>query len=77
MEALNNAARAAGYAMAGSDDLYDDRRRDVLIEGELVEMPARQTGELALPRASLPARQHRSGDWLRSLTSLFGGRAPA
>ena len=71
METLNNAARAAGFAMAASDEPYEQ----VKAEGKPV--PAWRPSEaLVLPAASLQA-PHRSAEWLRSMLGFFGRRAPA
>jgi len=64
MEALNSAARAAGFAMAASEEPY----AEVKVEAR----PAERPGE-AMPRPE-PARV---GDWVRSMFGLFGRRAPA
>jgi hypothetical protein len=71
IEALNNAARAAGFAMAASEEPYP--------EVEVVAKPAEtqwRPGEAVLVHEPVkPAR--RAGDWIRGLLGLFGKRLPA
>jgi hypothetical protein len=71
METLNSAARAAGFAMAASDEPFEDVRA----EAKPAETPWRP-GEAVLLHA--PARSGpRAGDWFRNVLGLFGRRAPA
>jgi hypothetical protein len=68
MEALNSAARAAGFAMAASEEPY----AEVKVEAR----PAERPGE-AVPRPEPVQVAPRVGDWVRSMFGLFGRRAPA
>lgn len=70
METLNNAARAAGFAMASSDELYADAKPEVNAEATQW-----RPGEAIL--LAPPARPHKAGDWFRSVLGFFGRRAPA
>jgi hypothetical protein len=72
MEALRNAERAAGFAMAAADDIQDskpERERDA---------NQWRPGE-ALIKSDAPKARARwlSHDWVRSIASLFGRGAPA
>jgi len=68
IEALNSAARAAGFAMAASEEPYAEAEAK---PGETQWRP----GEAALIE---PERTgFRIGDWMRSMLGLFGRRAPA
>ena len=71
IEALNSAARAAGFAMAASEEPYGE----VKTEAGPAETQWRP-GEAVL--LSEPERTGlRIGDWMRSMLGLFGRRAPA
>jgi hypothetical protein len=71
IEALNNAARAAGFAMAASEEHYPE----VEVVAESAEAQ-RRPGEAVLAHEPIkPAR--RAGDWIRGLLGLFGRRLPA
>jgi hypothetical protein len=70
METLNNAAHAAGFAMAASDDPHETVRTETKTEASQW-----RPGEAVL-RQDVP-RPGRVGDWARSLLGLFGRRAPA
>ena len=59
METLNSAARAAGFAMAASDEPYAQWR----------------PGEAILLHAYPTQRKPGSGDWLKGVLGLFGRRA--
>ena len=66
IEALNSAAWAAGFAMAGSEDAFEDTSATA----KTVE--TRWTpGEAVLVRE--PPRE--KSDWLKALLGLFGRRA--
>jgi hypothetical protein len=72
IEALNNAARAAGFAMAACDEPHEEVRVD--------SRPAEaqwRAGEAVLPHEPSAPAGVRAGDWMRSLFGLFGRRAPA
>jgi hypothetical protein len=71
IEALNSAARAAGFAMAASDEPY----AEVKVEARAAE-PQWRSGE-ALLRREVIRPAPRAGDWVRSLLGLFGRRVPA
>ena len=71
IERLNSAARAAGFAMAASEEPY----AEIKAEAKTAETQWRP-GEAVLP--SEPARTGlRIGEWMRSMLGLFGRRAPA
>jgi hypothetical protein len=70
MQSLNNAAKAAGYAMATSDDLLTENKSRT---GQAEAVPWRP-GEAVL--AQRPARKTPLLDWIKGLLS-FGRRAPA
>jgi hypothetical protein len=70
METLNSAARAAGFAMAASDEPYGEVETG---KYEAVGWHA----PVAVLRAPAIQRPPRAGDWLRGMFSLFGRRAPA
>jgi hypothetical protein len=73
METLNSAARAAGFAMAASDEPIN--------QADAEPKAARQSwkaGEAMLLQASAqPKASASSTDWLKSLLGLFGRGAPA
>jgi hypothetical protein len=66
METLNTAARAAGFAMAGTEEIFEERRP------EPVPVSA---GTALVPTA--PIRPQGMMEWLRSYLGFLGGRAPA
>ena len=75
IEALNNAARAAGFAMAAPDDTTDE---------EVVRKPAADTSwrpstavALLGPTAPQVARPSQVSDWFRSMLGATGRGAPA
>ncbi len=70
METLNSAARAAGFAMAASDEPYEEVKAEVKAE------TAWRPGD-GLMSAPAVERANRSGDWFKSMFGLFGRRAPA
>ena len=61
METLNSAARAAGFAMAASDEPYEEVKTEVK-----VETTAWRPSEAVMLTAANLERPHRVGDWLRS-----------
>ena len=70
METLNSAARAAGFAMAASDEPYEDVKAEV----KVVEAQWRP-GEAILLQADPTQRKPGSGDWIKGVLGLFGRRA--
>jgi hypothetical protein len=66
-EQLNSAARAAGFAMAASEDEYQD--------GCVTVLPAEAQWT---PGTVVMVRERRSerADWMRALLALLGRRAP-
>jgi hypothetical protein len=72
IEALNNAARAAGFAMAAPDDTPDE---------EVAHKPARDMSWRAAPVGLLAppsvARPSQVTDWFRSMLGVTGRGAPA
>jgi hypothetical protein len=70
IEALNSAAWAAGFAMAGSEDAFEDTFEGTGAAARTVE--TRWTpGEAVLVREP-PGEK---SDWLKALLGLFGRRA--
>lgn len=76
IEALNNAVRAAGFAMASPDELSEESKPEAKPEAE-----AWQAGEAVLPtqdqRESAPKAASSATDWVKSLFSVLGRGAPA
>ena len=74
METLNTAARAAGFAMATSDESSQDSKVETKPEAEMWRsseaIVLQQGPQKAAPKAS-------AADWLKSLFGLSGSRAPA
>jgi hypothetical protein len=68
IERLNSAARAAGFAMAGTEETFDDVEQ-VLREPDVQWRP----GEAVLIRD----RPQAATEWVRAVLTLFGLRAPA
>jgi hypothetical protein len=74
IEALNNAARAAGFAMAAPDDTAEE---------EVVRKPAVTTSwrpspvALLGPTAPQVARPSQVSDWFKSVLGTTGRGAPA
>ena len=72
METLNNAARAAGYAMATSDDLLSRSKSEPRPETE-----AWRPGEAIMPSQAVPQSAGLT-DWLKGrFFSVIGRGAPA
>jgi hypothetical protein len=72
METLNNAARAAGYAMATSDDLLSRSKSEPRPETE-----AWRPGEANMPSQAVP-QPTSLADWLKGrFFSVIGRGAPA
>lgn len=70
METLNSAARAAGFAMAASDEPHADIKPEVKVADAQW-----RPGEAILRHADAA---HRPGaDWFKGVLSLLGRRAPA
>jgi hypothetical protein len=74
IETLNNAARAAGFAMAASDEPYEEARREAPVETQVDERIWQSQALVAAPSAE---ERHHKGEWLRSMLGLVWGRAPA
>jgi hypothetical protein len=67
IERLNSAARAAGFAMATSEETFED------LKGVAKGVDAQwRPGEAILVREA-PAQR---ADWIKALLALFGRRAP-
>ena len=64
METLNNAARAAGFAMAGTEEIFEDRKVE-------------QAPVSPEPAAVMPVRRQGVTEWMRSHLGYFARRAPA
>jgi hypothetical protein len=75
MEELNSAARAAGFAMAASEEPY----AEVKVEARPAETQLRPGEAVARsePARVGPRVGPRVGDWVRGMLGLFGRRAPA
>ena len=76
IEALNNAARAAGFAMAAPDDTPEQEvvRKPVLETGW---RPAAPVGLLAAPATVSIARPSQVTDWFKTMLGTTGRGAPA
>jgi len=74
METLNTAARAAGFAMATSDEGLQESKVEANLEAEAWRSSEAalllQGSQEAAPKAS-------AADWFKSLFGLSGRRAPA
>jgi hypothetical protein len=68
IETLNSAARAAGFAMAASDDAFED-----IGCGRRAPDAQWRPGEAVMVREAPPARV----EWLRLVFGLLGRRVPA
>lgn len=68
METLNSAARAAGFAMAGTDEIFEERK---------VEQAPVSPESVALVPVAAPVRRQGVTEWVRSHLGYFGRRAPA
>jgi hypothetical protein len=74
METLNTAARAAGFAMATSDEGLQESKVEAKPEAEAW----RSSEAIALPQDPQAAtRKASAADWFKSLFGLFGRGAPA
>jgi hypothetical protein len=65
IENLNSAARAAGFAMAASDEPYEDRKPQAKVE----QQDWRPTEAVLLTPATI--ERH----WFRAMLGFFGRRA--
>jgi hypothetical protein len=76
IEALNNAARAAGFAMAAPDDTPEEEvaRKPAL---ETSWRPAAPVGLLAAPAVVHVARPSQVTDWFKAMLGATGRGAPA
>jgi len=73
METLNTAARAAGFAMAMSDESPQESKVEAKPEAEAWRSEAN-----LLPQDPQAAtRKASAADWFKSLFGLFGRGAPA
>lgn len=74
IETLHTAARAAGFAMAASDEAAEEKKAEAKVETE-----SWRSGEAVLLVADTPAVKAvpSTADWLKSLFGMSGGRAPA
>ena len=72
METLNNAARAAGFAMAASDEPYEEVKTEVK-----VETTGWRPSEAVMLTSAKLERPHKAGDWFRTVLGFVGRRAPA
>ncbi len=71
METLNTAARAAGFAMATSDEGSQESKVEAKLEAE-----AWRSGE-AIKDPQDTTRKASAVDWFKSLFGLLGRGAPA
>jgi len=74
IESLNDAARAAGFAMAASDESYGEVEV-VLVEAAPAETQRQPGTAVALHEPA--GAVSRVGDWMRGMLGLFGRRATA
>ena len=74
METLNTAARAAGFAMATSDEGSQESKVEAKPEAEAWRS-ARPSCSLRTRRP--PRAKASAADWFKSLFGLFGRGAPA
>jgi hypothetical protein len=74
METLKNAERAAGFAMASSDDLSNESQSEVK-----AETAAWRPGEAMLlqPQGIVPKAAPSIADWVKGLFGMSGRGAPA
>jgi hypothetical protein len=76
IETLNTAARAAGFAMATSDEASQESKAQAQPETE-----AWRAGEAILleqePQVAAPKAAPSATDWVKSLFGVLGRRAPA
>ncbi len=74
IETLNTAARAAGFAMATSDEVAEEKKAEAKVETE-----SWRSGEAILlaPATSDAKAVPSTADWLKSLLGMSGRRAPA
>jgi hypothetical protein len=74
IETLHTAARAAGFAMAASDDAAEEKKAEVTAEPE-----SWRSGETVLLAQDTPDAKPvpSTADWLKSLFGISGRRAPA
>jgi hypothetical protein len=77
MDVLNNAAKAAGYAMATPDE-------DCLVDQKWIGPSGEAAGRGIVPAGHVMHKRPGSIDsvlsfagWMRSMMPSFGGRAPA
>jgi hypothetical protein len=71
IERLNSAAHAAGFAMAGTEEAYEDLGAEP--DGHLMAETRWQPSRAVL----VPGSPTDATDWLSLLLGLFGRRAPA
>jgi hypothetical protein len=76
IETLHTAARAAGFAMAASDDAAEEKKAEVKAEAEPESW---RSGETVLLAQDTPDAKPvpSTADWLKSLFGISGRRAPA
>lgn len=76
IETLNNAARAAGFAMASPEEPPEGSKPEAKPEAE-----AWQAGDAVLlkqdPQVIAPKVASSATDWVKSLFGVFGRGAPA
>lgn len=73
METLNSAARAAGFAMAASDEPLNQSGAEFKPDTQTL-----RPGEaVVLQSAATPKSAASMTDWVKSLFGLFGRGAPA
>lgn len=76
IETLNTAARAAGFAMATSDEVAEEKKAEAKVE---TETESWRSGEAILlaPATSDAKAVPSTADWLKGLLGMSGRRAPA
>jgi hypothetical protein len=74
IETLHTAARAAGFAMAASDEVAEEKKAEAKVETE-----SWSSGDAVLTAADTPVAKAvpSTAEWLKSLLGMSGRRAPA
>lgn len=72
METLNSAARAAGFAMAASDEPYEEVKAEAQVDAA-----SWRPSQAVMLTSDKVGRPLRMGDWFRNVLGFFGRGAPA
>jgi len=76
METLKSAERAAGFAMASSDDLSTESKSEMRVEAGTWR-PSEAIVLHRQPQVAAPKTATSVGDWVKSLFGASGRGAPA